>query len=479
MIQASQSQTKTKKANLEIHKEITKHRFWEKKLLISSLISLAVVFVLWLVAVPLLYRLAIFALAFLLSLALKVENSYNWAFSWIAKSIGLSYETALELNQDDPYLLNQAVIKRAKTLSIKLEKPKQNFWWLPILALAIGFAVLPFSPFNGSKILSALNPKASSNTTTEISNSADISQESDANLEENPQLDSLDQDQAPNNDNQLEQEQNQGLSDGASEDETLSDYMDSIKQRDKSQTQSNDNKQTPKNQEQEAQNPFNSVREPTDDPNASQQSGSQQSEGQEQDQNAQQSNSSQQSTSPSDNQQESNAEKREGDSSADGQEQGENQQNKSTDNKQEQNQEEQSNLPSSDGSDNNESSQPQDQGQNNGDQQSTNPQDPQGDQALGEGEKGQDGVGKDPTAETQGRGNPDIIEAPQSEPDFVEGQLKQGDSNQAGTVRLAGNQDNTGSTANNKAIFNRSQEEAISEGSIPLEYQEIIRNYFR
>ncbi len=479
MIQASQSQAKSKKANLAFHKEISRNRFWERKLFIASIISAALLFVLWLVAVPIFYRLGILIISFLAALLIKTKDNKHWAFSWIAKSIGLSYETALELNQNDPYKLNEAVLKRAKTLSLKLEKPQQNLWWLPIIALAIGFAVLPFSPFKGSKIFSGLNPNSINSSSSEIENSSDISQEDpEANLEDNPELSSLSNDDAPTDDNELEQKQNEGLSDGISEDKALSDFIDNVKQRDKSRKNSEGQAQK---QEQQAQNPFNSIQELPQNPEVSEQSGTgqQEQEGQEQSQDGQQNNSGQQSSSPSEQEQQSGQdEKSDGDSSADATEQGQNQENKANDEQQEEGQEEQSQIPASSDNSNAEQGQPEDQGQNSN-QQSTDQNDPQADQPLGEGEKGEDGVGKDPTAETQGNNNPDVIEAAQNQPDFLEGELKQAESNQAGTVRLAGTQDNKGSTANNKAIFNRSQEEAISEGSIPLEYQEIIRNYFR
>jgi len=479
MIQSSRKQTKAQTPNLEIHKEISRRRFWEKKLLFASLVSAVVVFVLWLIAVPILYRLASFATVFLAALALKRKYSNDWAFSWIAKSIGLSYETALELNQDDPYKLNQAVLKRAKTLSIKLEKPQARLWWLPVLALAIGFTLLPFSPFSGSRILAAINPKHDTAIANDIDSETDISQTQDAKLEENPETASLSQDQAPNNDNALEQDQNQALSDGLSEDEALSDYMNNLKQRSGEKRQSSANSQTPPTQDREAaaQNPFNSVREPAQNPDNGPPNGKQ-NNAQEQ-QNAQQNNNSQQSTKPSDkDRQEANAEKRDGSSSADGKEQGENQKNKSNDAEQQQNRQEQTNMPANNNSQKNDNAQAEGQSQDSG-KQSNNPKDSQTDQALGEDDKGQDGVGKDPTGETLGESNPDVIQAPQGEPEFLPADLLQGNSMQAGTVRLAGDTQNKGNLNPNQAIYNRSREEAISEGSIPLEYQEIIRNYFK
>jgi hypothetical protein len=62
----------------------------------------------------------------------------------------------------------------------------------------------------------------------------------------------------------------------------------------------------------------------------------------------------------------------------------------------------------------------------------------------------------------------------------LQGQVSGGPNNTAGTVRLPGEMSQTifpeGSAPSS---FSRAEEEALTEGRIPLEYQEVIRNYFR
>jgi hypothetical protein len=66
-----------------------------------------------------------------------------------------------------------------------------------------------------------------------------------------------------------------------------------------------------------------------------------------------------------------------------------------------------------------------------------------------------------------------------SEPEQLEGQLEQGTINTGGQVRLPGDDDVTLPGGSAPAEYQQGVERALSEGRIPVEYQEILRSYFR
>jgi hypothetical protein len=98
-------------------------------------------------------------------------------------------------------------------------------------------------------------------------------------------------------------------------------------------------------------------------------------------------------------------------------------------------------------------------------------------QRLEQGEAGE-GAGYLPSAPTPNAD--EQLGTSQQDPEFLPGRVQGGANNIAGTVRLPGETSQTvfpqGSAPSS---FSRAEEEALTEGRIPLEYQEIIRNYFQ
>ena len=67
----------------------------------------------------------------------------------------------------------------------------------------------------------------------------------------------------------------------------------------------------------------------------------------------------------------------------------------------------------------------------------------------------------------------------QGEEEFLEGQLTGGEVNVGGDVRLPGFADVELPPGASPAGYGEAVERALTGGTVPLEYQEIIRNYFR
>ncbi|HZJ10632.1 MAG TPA: hypothetical protein VFD39_13115, partial [Trueperaceae bacterium] len=72
-----------------------------------------------------------------------------------------------------------------------------------------------------------------------------------------------------------------------------------------------------------------------------------------------------------------------------------------------------------------------------------------------------------------------VAEGEQTQPDFLEGVLEDGPENPAGTVRLPGDTDVALPPGRSAADYQSAAEEALTEGDLPLSYQEIIRRYFQ
>jgi len=64
-------------------------------------------------------------------------------------------------------------------------------------------------------------------------------------------------------------------------------------------------------------------------------------------------------------------------------------------------------------------------------------------------------------------------------PELLEGQIRSDETTIAGEVRLPGSDQIDVPDGASTQEFDRAVERAIAEGRIPVEYQEILKNYFR
>ena len=96
-----------------------------------------------------------------------------------------------------------------------------------------------------------------------------------------------------------------------------------------------------------------------------------------------------------------------------------------------------------------------------------------------EGEDSDSGEGGGAGAAGGSERSAGVAEGEQTPPDFLEGVLERGPENPAGAVRLPGDSDVVLPPGRSLGDYQNAAEDAITEGDIPLSYQEIIRRYFQ
>jgi hypothetical protein len=444
MIRASKRNYKRKPITLEVHKSLSSQRYWNHRLMMCSIGALLGSLIGWMFSLSLAMHWVLMLIGFLMGFFIPVASTLPWAMAWIRERVGLSYEAALE-SQPDPYGFHQKLQERAKTQLRQLELPTLQAWWLPIMIAAISLTLFPLIP----KVITTFSAGRDTNPSTsdtpgpneaitpqsppESGQSSTATPPEEANT---PQTTSEAQDLEA----ELSQSSNTANRDNqVADEEALSRFLEELQQKGKQSETNNISPQLQPGQstnsedgdnassiEDEQTNPFENITEP-----------------------------------------------REGEASNEpGQTQSEQQQNQPS---QQENQTESTDLEQSQGS-SQENSEPQSQ-ENNASGSKTQGQE-KGDQALrdeGEGE-GAGVLGSEP-GETPGSG---LEGESQQAPELLEGQILPGPQNVAGTVRLPNSPDEVAPPSNTIApSFRPSDEEALTEGKIPLEYQNIIRNYFR
>jgi hypothetical protein len=447
MIQPSQRQRSPKKVTtLEVHKNIASKRYWSTRLIVCSSTALVVSFLAWLVAARPAVHWGVLVLGFLIGFAVPIKSTLEWALGQIRTQIGLSYETALE-SQPDGHGFYDGLQTRAKESVTRLELPKTQAWWLPLLFVAIAFTLLPLIPkslsFNGLSEttnpalpkLPTANPDFSATPPTpQDASQATVPPSPDA---ETPQGERTETQDAQGNLGQSSGDANRDNQ--LADQEALTRFLDELQQQHQQQgtpapttanpeikpgaSSSGANSENSQTQEQQT-NPFEKITEDKQTPAESQaeqpQTGNQQSEpGQ---------------------------------------------------------QENQSNEPSESQSPSQDASQPATQETGPG-----TPSDAQGNQenqGLQENGEGQ-GAGITGGLPNEGQ-NQELAAESQQEPELLSGQINGGPQNVAGTVRLPNTTNETAPVSNTVSpVFRPTDEEALTEGKIPLEYQNIVRDYFK
>lgn len=126
-----------------LHRHFSARRYWQQRLLACGVSALAFSLVAWVLGLPLGYHALATLVGFAVGFAWRVPETSPWALGWIEQQIGYSYRTALELPGDDPYGFAPAVRARAATTVRRVEPPPMQPWWLPVLALALGLLLFP------------------------------------------------------------------------------------------------------------------------------------------------------------------------------------------------------------------------------------------------------------------------------------------------------------------------------------------------
>lgn len=167
MIGASRRRTRSELSFEEaflLHRRIARRTTWDRRLLRGAVAALAasVLGLLFPLTIP--QRALILTTAFVASAALPVRRQRERALRSIREQSGLGYETALEILADgddmqqdakapqqepgaptgaDPYGLRAAVVHRARNGIRDVRVPDLPAWWLPPIAIALGLLLLP------------------------------------------------------------------------------------------------------------------------------------------------------------------------------------------------------------------------------------------------------------------------------------------------------------------------------------------------
>ncbi|HEX7004647.1 MAG TPA: hypothetical protein VF168_10730 [Trueperaceae bacterium] len=136
--------------DLDAHNRLARARDRHRHLFRGALLALAAAIVGWLLGFDLTVRAVSVAAAFALAWLVPLRGSTEWALRWISDRAGLAYQTALEIGDgEDPYGFAPAVAARADASLARVERPEHSAWWLPLLALALGVLLLPALPLSG------------------------------------------------------------------------------------------------------------------------------------------------------------------------------------------------------------------------------------------------------------------------------------------------------------------------------------------
>lgn len=407
----------------------------------GALLSSAVA---WLAGLSLLAHALLTTAGFAAGLLYPLRRLPEWALGWLSNRIGLSYETALELEgRDDPYGLAEAVDDRTTRLVRNLSPPRNPAWWLPILALALGLLLLPaisLGRLGGSPLpgLPTTGPTDELGSAEERPEDPQLLGEEGVNtgFDENDPQRAGESDPGRSAEGDGSAAGGEGLSDAMSDEEALSQFLENLRQRDRPAEPPEENQ--PDLQRRPAQGSPQEARE--------QGEGDQAGEGLEEERRGEGSEAGENSDEQQGGAEAANPEGPSGDS------------------------------------------------QQQGAQEGAAPQQPAGAE-FGEGQEplgdegGESAQGGEPNegGASEGVGDGASLERPSTgldrgdteEQDFLEGILGPGLENRAGTIQLPGSDAVDLPSGRSAGDYARAVERAITEGSIPVDYQEIIRNYFR
>ncbi|MCY4354425.1 MAG: hypothetical protein OXC09_06535 [Truepera sp.] len=408
----------------------------------GALLSSAVA---WLAGLSLLAHALLTTAGFAAGFLYPLRRLPEWALGWLSNRIGLSYETALELERrDDPYGLAEAVVDRTTRLVRNLSPPRNPAWWLPILALALGLLLLPaisLGRLGGSLLpgLSTTGPTDELGSAAERPEDPQLLGEEGVNtgFDENDPPRGEESDPGRGAEGDGSAEGGEGISDAMSDEEALSQFLENLRRRDRPAEPPEENQ--PDLQRRPAQGSPEETREQGEGDQAGEQ-------GPEEERRGEGSEAGENSGEQQGDSEAANPEGLNGDS------------------------------------------------QQQGAQEGAAPQQPagaefgEGQEPLGdEGGEGAQGGESNEGGASEGGGDGASLERPSTgldrgeagEQDFLEGILGPGLENRAGTIQLPGSDAVDLPGGRSAGDYARAVERAITEGSIPVDYQEIIRNYFR
>lgn len=418
-----------------LHRRLAAADAWHRRLTVASAAALAGSAAAWLAGMPLTWHTALIALGFVIGMAWPVPDPTDRVLGWLAERTGLAYETALSLQKNDPWGLREAVLDRAHASSVRVRSPDRQHWWIAILAVALGLLLLPAAQLlgpSGATNGGGAPPEATSplfpepepeEPRVEPEDVDDVERAADPRDSDGAPAETAAEDPAPG---------------AAGDQETLSRFLDNLRERDPFQPVDPSGEETgaaplsEQREEEAGENRGGAGRENESGPGEPQED--------------------QQPGEAAEGSGESTEGEREGDQGRpeEGAEEGD-----------------EEGVP----------------GPTAGESEDAPPEGetPAGGEEPGNGDgelepDASSGVGQGPSAPRPTEG---AEGDPSREPEFLPGELGQGPENPGGSVLLPGEDEVEVPSELRRGEYRRAVEEAVTDGQVPLEYQEIIRNYFR
>jgi hypothetical protein len=454
---------------LNLHRHLATMHYWQERLLWCGLGALALSLLAWLLGAHFSWHLVFIAVGAALGFLKPLPPGQGWALHWLDTHAGLSYRTALEIERDeDPYGFYPAVHRRVERVSKNIERPSPQPWWLPLFALAFGLLLLPNVPWASLSPLSTQPSLPGAEAPPLADDAEDLGDEADAHEEpqdgeesglaegldeqgEESGLDangpegerSFDGSRAPESDTPLDRE-------------ALDNFLRDLEGEDGAD-EAGDPEARPGGDEEAGE------REAPAQPREAREGDAGNDEDQEGEEGTAQERGEGEEGQPG------RQEGEEADGEAAGSEEGE-----QADGEEE----------GEDGAVGGEEGAEGEEGlgeDEGGDERGASPDGAGGDEeGLGEDDGDLDGEGagaRGMEAETEGLH--EELEREEERLEFVPGQREEGPSASSGTIRMPGAGEAEGPAGASPEEFERSLERAITEGRIPVEYQEVLRDYFR
>lgn len=131
--------------DFELHNRLGRLRNRHIRLTRGSICLLTVALICWLAGLSWQWQLPLSLVAGLTGLAWPVSGSRAWALSLIGQQGGLAYETALAMESGprDDYGLRSQVRSRARSSVAGIERPHMSDWWIAALVVALAVLLLP------------------------------------------------------------------------------------------------------------------------------------------------------------------------------------------------------------------------------------------------------------------------------------------------------------------------------------------------
>jgi hypothetical protein len=435
-------------SDFTVHLQLARTQALNRRLNRAAVLLLLAALLTWLFKVPLALQLPVVLAVGAAAFAWPVRGVQAWSRNWIRAYAGLAYETALQLEEAprDSFGLRVTVRAHARTAMARMERPQYQSWWLAGVVLAALVLLLPALQFNSPWNLTA-SPRPSPGSSAPPAAALQDEEAADAAAEQ--EAEGTDEADLPEPSGRREAagpDGAQGAIDpaaGAGDDKAVLDrFLDNLRPRPPEQDVQQVEAASTQPLGAQAGAPPAGEAEAQED--ATQQAGGQPEAGSEPGDTAENA-----AAANDENGGHSTAETEAAAASEEGEEQ-----------------------PG---------------GASAGDDATEQGQDPQaGDSAMAEGDtldEGGNGAGSgggtDDSAGAGSSGEPTPGLSAAGEAEFLEGQLSGAAANPAGSVRLPPFSDVELPQGSSTTEFTRAAERAVTEGQVPLEYQEIIRNYFR